>query len=571
MTTITVEPVGPLRPTLRTVLYPKWRSAVARFRKEQSGASVRLLLLGLLGLGFWSGTFGIVYRVLKYFKGVDEIGSLLAGKLLGMSLLAFLGILLLSNLITALSTFFLAKDLDLVVAAPVDWLWFYLAKLTETLLHSSWMVVLLMVPIFAAYGIVYDGGPLFPIVALSTLVPFLILPAALGTAITLILVNLFPARRTRDLLSLIAAGTAAGAVLLLRLMQPERLARPEGFRSLLDFIAVLRAPASPLLPSEWTGQVIMNWLLRVADPLPIALLWTTAGAFVVLGAALHARLYQSGFTKAQEGAESFVRGTRLARVLAPVARLVSPAQAEFLLKDLRLFFRDTTQWSQLILLAVLLLVYLFNIRSLPLFTGEQVPFFLVTLVTFLNQGLAGFILAAIAARFVFPALSLEGKQMWLIRSSPLELRTMLWSKYCIGLVPLLLLAVGITWATGMLLRASGTMLAIGVVSTCAFTVAIAALALCFGTLYPQFETENAAQIPTSFGGLVYMMASVCLLALILAIEAGPVADMLRARHESLEAGLGAVGTAVAVVVGLCLLTAWGALRIALERIEAMEW
>ena len=57
---------------------------------------------------------------------------------------------LLSNVITALSSFFLAKDLDLLVAAPVDWLRLYGAKLLETCLHSSWMVVLLAVPMFAA-------------------------------------------------------------------------------------------------------------------------------------------------------------------------------------------------------------------------------------------------------------------------------------------------------------------------------------------------------------------------------------------------------------------------------------
>jgi hypothetical protein len=41
--------------------------------------------------------------------------------------------------------------------------------------------------------------------------------------------------------------------------------------------------------------------------------------------------------------------------------------------------------------------------------------------------------------------------------------------------------------------------------------AIGALALGFGALYPQFETQSAAQIPTSFGGLVYMMAMIALL------------------------------------------------------------
>ena len=48
---------------------------------------------------------------------------------------------------------------------------------------------------------------------------------------------------------------------------------------------------------------------------------------------------------------------------------------ELVLKEVRLFFRDTTQWSQLILLAVLVLVYVFNIKFLPL-RGEGMTFFL---------------------------------------------------------------------------------------------------------------------------------------------------------------------------------------------------
>ena len=101
-------------------------------------------------------------------------------------------------------------------------------------------------------------------------------------------------------------------------------------------------------------------------------------------------------------------------------------------KDIRTFFRDTTQWSQLILLAVLVVIYIYNIKVLPLWSGEQVGFFLINVVAFLNLGLAGFVLAAIAARFLFPAISLEGRTLWLLKSSPLDLRSLLWSKYWVG-------------------------------------------------------------------------------------------------------------------------------------------
>src|SRR5437870_11121000 len=298
------------QPSLWRVIEPKWRTALQRIREERSrGGSGKLLTLIGVGLAFWIGVYGVLYRILKYFRGVEDLGPLLAGKLLGLVLLSFISILVLSNVITALSSFFLAKDLDLLVSAPVDWLRLYLAKLGETLLHSSWMVALMAVPILTAYGVVFKGGVLFGAYAILAIVPMLILPAVLGSAVTLILVNIFPARRTRDLLSIIALGAAGGVILLFRLIRPEQLARPEGFRNLLDFVILLRGPTSPFLPSEWAAQAIMGYLRNEIDPLPLALLWSTAAAFVTLGALLHRALYAPGFTKAQEGAERFIRGS----------------------------------------------------------------------------------------------------------------------------------------------------------------------------------------------------------------------------------------------------------------------
>ncbi len=558
-------------PGVLTILGPKWRSLRARVRVERSGAGGRVLLLVLLGGGFWTAVFGAAYRVLKYFKGVEEIGPLLAGKLLAVALLSFAAILLLSNLVTALSTFFLAKDLDMLVSAPVDWIYFYLAKLGETLVHSSWMVILMVVPILTAYGVVFGGGPLFPLAALVTLLPYFLLPTVVGSVLTLVLVNVFPARRARDILSLVTLAAAGGLVLMLRLLQPEQLARPEGFRNLLDFIAVLRAPSHPLLPSEWAASALMNWLLRVRDPLPLLLLWSTAGAFIVMGASMHRRLFAPGFTKSQEGANAIGNRAAWQRAAARLLGWLPVTRREFILKDLRVFFRDATQWSQLILLAVLLIVYVFNIRALPLYTGERVPVVLVTLVVFLNQGLGGFVLSAIAARFIFPSVSLEGRQLWLLKSSPLDLRAMLWSKYWVGTLPLLILALGIGVVTNRILQAPPFMMLLTIITTVCYTLAVGALALGLGVLFPQFETENAAQIPTSFGGLVFMMAAVSLLTLIIVVEAVPVAEQLRAWQENGAQGVPvSLFFTVVAVFSICAIATIVPLNLGLKRLTALD-
>jgi ABC-2 type transport system permease protein len=561
------------QPSLWRVLEPKWRTALQRIREERSrGGSGKLLTLLVVGLAFWIGVFGVLYKILKYIRGVEDVGPLLAGKILGVVLLAFVGILVLSNVITALSSFFLAKDLDLLVSAPVDWLRIYLAKLGETLLHSSWMVALMAVPIFAAYGVIYKGGVAFIPYAVLTVFPLLTLPAVAGSAITLALVNIFPARRTRDLLSIMALAAAGGMIMLFRLIRPERLASPEGFRNLLDFIAVLRTPTSPYLPSEWASQAVMGFLRGTVDPMPLVLLWSTAAAFVTLGAMLHRQLFAPGFTKAQEAAERFVRGGLWQVTVGTALGFLPVGKREFVIKDVKLFFRDTTQWSQLILLAVLVLVYLFNIKTLPLHRGEPVGFFYVTLVSFLNLGLAGFVLAAIAARFIFPAVSLEGRHMWLLRSSPLDLRALLWSKYWVGTLPLLALALILTGMTNVLLEVRPFMMAVGLVTICGLTFAIAALALGFGALYPQFETENAAQIPTSFGGLVYMMATIALLAAVIVVLWQAVYQYVRAVYLGQPVVVDAAMILWFALAGaLCAGATGAALWVGLRRMEQFEF
>jgi ABC-2 type transport system permease protein len=242
---------------------------------------------------------------------------------------------------------------------------------------------------------------------------------------------------------------------------------------------------------------------------------------------------------------------------------------ELVLKELRLFFRDTTQWSQLILLAVLVVVYVFNIKYLPL-RGEGITFFLVNVVPFLNLVLAGFVLASIAARFIFPGVSLEGRTLWLLRSSPMRVRDLLWAKFWVGTTPLLLLAVSIVGVTDYLLQVSDFMFFVSVISITMLTFALSGLAIGFGTMFPQFETENAAQIPTSFGGLLYMMASVVVIGGVVVLEAVPVYDYLSAKLAGREADPTQMVFWFSMAALLCITATVLPIRIALTRLEAVE-
>ncbi|MDZ7780857.1 MAG: hypothetical protein U5R14_13130 [Gemmatimonadota bacterium] len=554
------------------LLRPKLTTKLNRARGGE-GRLFKGVLLGTVGIFFWGLIFAVIFRMLLYFRGTQGIGDVLSAKLLGLAFVTFLMILVLSNVITALSTFFLSEDLELMVASPTDPATVYTARLTETIVDSSWMVALLAVPLLAAYGVVYAADWGYYVLALATLVPFLVVPAVVGSAVTLALVNVFPARRTRDLLALIGLFAAAGVVALFRFLRPERLMRPEEFRDLVDFVAVLQTPTSPWLPSEWVADTLMSYLNGFFDWFPFAFLWSTAAAFVVIGAWLHRRYFPEGFSRAQEGAE---RSEGRSRSILPERLLfwLRPSTRGVVVKEVRTFFRDTTQWSQLILLAVLVVVYVYNIGALPLYTGEQVSFLLINVVSFLNLGLAGFVVAAIAARFVFPAVSVEGRMMWLLRSSPLDVRALFWSKYWVGTVPLLVVAVPLIVVTNIVLEASWPILVLTSLTMVAMTFALTALALGLGALYPNYETENVAEIPTSFGGLLFMMAAVIYLGLVVVLEGWPVYVYLSAGLDgdgASGASLVPVVAGLGGVVGLTVLAIWLPLSAGVRRVRDVDF
>jgi ABC-2 type transport system permease protein len=544
-------------------------------RRAQGGRRVaRSAVLGTVGLVFWLLVFGILFRMLRYFQAAEGIGDVLAAKLLALILLAFLGILLLSNVIAALSSFFLARDLELVMAAPTDSVRLYGARLVETLAYSSWMVLLMMLPILASYAVVYRAGPLFGLVALVVIPAFFVIPAVAGSGITLLLVRLFPARQARDLLAVVALLSAGGLVLLFRLLRPEQLVRPEAFHSLVAFVAALETPGSVWLPSEWAARALMTGLGRQGtDWFPLLLLAATAAGLTVIGAWLHTRFYAHAFSRAQEGSSLRV-ARRRTPVLERVLRPLSPSVRAVVARDIRCFFRDTTQWSQLILLAVLVVVYVYNIRVLPLLSGQEIGFFLVNVISFLNLGLAGFVIAAIAARFLFPAISLEGRTLWLLRSSPLVLRQLIWSKYLVHVAPLLVLAVALTAGTNLVLKVGPFMMALSLLTIAAMTFAIAALALGFGALFPRFDTNNAAEVSTGFGGLLFMMTATAYLAGVIVLQAWPVYALLQARlaggpvPPGVLGGLGAGLAGAAALSALAIAFGLGAALRGIREVEA---
>ena len=518
-----------------------------------------------------SALFGGSFWVTLQLDQYAELGDFLLRLGLSWLFLTLLSFLAFSGIVTALSTFFLSDDLRLLLAAPIDKARLFHARFLRTLGQSSWMVVVFLVPVLTGIGVARCAPAGFYITAGLTVLPFAVIPVALGSGITLALVNIFPARRARDILMLMSLLFAASIVLLLRYIQPERLLRVESLPDVTAFFTTLQSPITPLLPSFWAGETLFASLQGGYDLLHGGALWTTALGLTVLLRAANERWYFGGFSKAQEARKTSF--TRLA-VLERLARLL-PLQVvrrTLLVKDLKVFLRDVTQWSQLLLLCALVL-YLYNFRVLNL---DRIPYMtgvLRNIYAFLNLGLAGLVMATVCVRFVFPAVSAEGAAFWIIRTAPIRLRDFLWSKFWTGLIPVFVLTESLTVAGNQLMGIDPFLKMVTAVAIAFMSLALVGLAAGLGARYPRFSADNATQVAGSFGGVTFMIVAVfyVLVAIVLLGWPSSVYLVSQVRDTPLSSNQQLLmGGCFLTGIVVSLATWWLAMRSGVRALEAMD-
>jgi ABC-2 type transport system permease protein len=514
------------------LLRPSWHAARNRARRRERGDLARAAVFGAIGLAVAGVLFALFFWLTWQLLGYAELGDYLVRLGLSWLFLTFLSFLAFSGIVTALSTFFLSEDLRLLLAAPVRADRLFYSRFTRTVVQASWMVASFLLPVLLGVGLARCAPPAYWVGAVLTIVPFVVIPVAVGSLLTLALVSVFPARRARDVLMLMGVLFAVLLVLMLRFLQPERLLRVESLPDVTGFFSTLQSPVTPLLPSFWAGETLFAALQGGVDWLHAGALWTTAIACTVLARAAYGRYYFAAWSKAQEARKA--RFTRLASLESLAAWLpVSPPSRHLLLKDLKVFLRDTTQWSQLLLLVALTMVYLYNFRVLDL---DRIPYMsgvVKNAYAFVNLAMAAFVLSAVAVRFVFPSVSAEGAAFWIVRSSPVSMRSFLWSKFWTGLLPVLALAEALTLLSNEFLGAEPALKWLAAVAIFCMSFALVGLAAGLGALYPRFQAENVTQVAGSYGGIAYMILAVLFILAEIGLLAWPASLYLWHRFHGL--------------------------------------
>ncbi len=507
------------------LLLPTFLGTANRAKRREKGDGIRSVVFGAIAIGVGVTLFAVSFWLTWQLSDYEELGEYLLRLGLSWLFLTFLSFLAFSALVTSLSTFFLSDDLKLLLAAPIPATRLFYSRYARTVLQSSWMVLAFLTPVLLGIGLARCAPASYYFTVPLVMAPFVIIPVAFGCVVTLMLVNVFPAKRARDILMLTGLLFAVAIVMLLRFIRPERLLSVRSLPDVTAFFATLQSPITPLLPSFWAGEAMFAPLLNRTGWLYLIALWTTALASTVIARMAYGALYFEGFSKSQEARKA--RFSRLAFMDTIAGWLpVSTSSRSLLLKDVKTFMRDSTQWSQLLLLVALVAVYLYNFTVLDLERVPNMGRVLRNAYAFVNLAMASFVLSSIAVRFVFPAVSMEGTSFWIVRTSPVSMSSFLWSKFVTGFVPIVFFATFLTIVANEMLGVHPFLKVLTAVAIVFMSLALVGLAAGLGAQYPRFGAENVNQIAGSYGGVVFMVTAVAFICIEIALLAWPTSIFL---------------------------------------------
>ncbi len=522
--------VSPLLLLLRVNLIQSWRRLCSV--RDQSSLLTAIIVL-FIG-GYIVLAFGLFHRGLKFIGVFPGIGELLIERLLFL-LFAFLFMLLLfSNLVIGYSNFFRNRETAALLTLPIPAQTVFRWKFVESTALASWAFLFLIAPLLGAYGMWRQVPWHFYALTVVLVALFIMLPAVFGTWAAVNLAR-FLDRRAFQIAALVAAGVLFLAVKhYLRPEQVDEESLETRVLAVLDrLLAKTRFAQFPFLPSYWLSASVQQWAegARAAAGFFVLVLLSHVLFFGTLAftrmgnlfydatSVVHSRASVFGqwewFRHWQDRRRQFHYRAGFMEHLFLLLPVRPDARA-MMVKDVRMFWRDTTQWGQSLMLFGLLGVYILNLRH---FTSQISSDFWLHLISYLNLAACSLNLATLTTRFVFPQFSLEGKRLWIVGRSPLGLVRVVQTKFLLVTGASLLVTLGmITLSCHMLqMPAERTAYFAGAITV--MTLTLNALALGIGVLYPNLREDNPSKIVSGFGGtfalvmsFLYIVASVLLLA-----------------------------------------------------------
>lgn len=504
---------------IRVNALQSWRRILATRNQSRLLTSI----IGIFVAGYLVLSFELFYHGLKFIAGFPGLGAVLTERLLYVLFAFLFALLLLSNLIISYTNLFRNRETAFLLSLPVSNQTIFRWKLIESSILASWAFLFLIAPLLAAFGLVRGAPWHFYVLTVGLIGLFIVLPSVLGAWLAIGIGRFLDRRSFQIAVVVMAVLLLFVAIWWKTQAATDELLDKRTLEALDQLLSKTRFTLFPFLPSYWLSTAVLQWAEGIVrDSLFFALvllshtLFFGCLAFTCFGnlfydtaSAVQSRAGANGFkinyfqTRNRQRSDSI-----LEKIFAGLFWLDRDVRA-LAVKDMQMFWRDTTQWGQSVMFFGLLAVYIINLRN---FTHQLSSPFWINMVAFLNLGACAFNLASVTTRFVFPQFSLEGRRMWIIGLAPMGLARVVTTKFWLASIMSLIITLGLITLSCYLLNMSwDRVLFFGaVVTVMSFT--LNGLAVGLGVLYPNLKETNPNKIVSGFGGtLCFVLSSVYIL------------------------------------------------------------
>ena len=397
-------------------------------------------IFGYIIVGYLLFAYG-----LTYVSRLPGLGPVLSERIFYLLFFFFFLMLAFSNGVISYTTLYRSRETRWLMSLPIDTRALYSWKFVETLVFSSWGLIVISAPLLAAYGGIRGATPMFYVKAIAVSIPFVAIPAAIAGWLLVLAV--------RYISRWIVAGLAALGVYLLAVLVVGFFTAPDegpdtGGNIVATVNQVLRhtkLSVHPLMPSAWVSNALADWSRTFGGSRALfyALLvisYAILGLISISGSAY--RFFYPGYDasmrrrangalrrKRRRTGHSLDADSAADRLFAlrPLGYFgVRRGTRALVRKDFITFWRDPAQWVQFVIVFGLLFLYVINLRNM-VYDFES-PFW-SEVITLLNLGVCSLALSTLTTRFIFPQFSLEGRRLWILCMSPISLPKVVVQKF----------------------------------------------------------------------------------------------------------------------------------------------
>lgn len=501
-------------------------------RSMLTGSRLRLSLVVVLSGLFWAALYGLFVEA---FTFLDALHADVISLLFNAFFSSLMVMLVFSTGILLYGGMYRSPEARLLLTLPVHAETIFAHKFREAMWFASWGFVLLGSPMLVAYGVIREAPWSYFVLLLPLMIAFVTIPAAVGGICCMALVAWLPRLRLHAL-SIAVAGTCL-AVLWIGwslLTQPRTDAMSAAWFE--RTFARLAITEQKLFPSWW----LASGLLEAARTTPdgrlsvaglaeafkfLALLVANALLLQLIAGWLARVAYRRGSSNlaGEVPARRRHRAGFFDRALIGNDAAVGRPLRLLLVKDLRLFRRDLSQWSQFLIFFGLLGLYFVNLRS---FNYHNVY---ASMIGFLNLAVVGLILSTFTTRFVYPMISLEGRRFWILGLLPVHRDQIVWSKFLFsflgGIVPCAILVI----LSDSMLGLPWRMIALHEYCCLLLCLGLSGIAVGLGARMPELRESSPSKISSGFGGTLCLVLSSLFIMCVVIMAALPTHLFLLAR------------------------------------------